>query len=178
MAPITLGTQAAMEPTMVNHRCGVAVTEEFMPLLLRAPGGTAKVLSTLSGVGARTLDLVSDAFTDPALDPAGLRVLLAGMLDELGTDPQHPCHAIPTIGYGLSKLGVNVYTQILARQHPTLLVNACSPGFTRTVLCTNYTGTRVPKDSALGDTVFGAALFGPLGEAKTRFFPKEMSSPG
>ena len=36
------------------------------------------------------------------------------------------------VAYGLSKMGVNVYTQVLAREQPGLRVNACSPGFTNT----------------------------------------------
>jgi hypothetical protein len=43
---------------------------------------------------------------------------------------------------------------MLARQHPDMYINACSPGFTNTGMCANYTGSRVPKDVALGADVF------------------------
>lgn len=32
-------------------------------------------------------------------------------------------------GYGVTKALVNMYTMFLAREHPNLLVNACTPGF-------------------------------------------------
>ncbi len=34
--------------------------------------------------------------------------------------------------YGLSKACTNAYTMILARQHPNLIINACTPGFIET----------------------------------------------
>ena len=39
-------------------------------------------------------------------------------------------HDIPSVAYGLSKLGVNCFTQILAARHSpaVLCANACSPG--------------------------------------------------
>merc|ERR1712194_765496 len=80
-----------------------------------------------------------------------------------------------TFGYGLSKLAVNCYTQILASAHPSLLVNACSPGFCNTGMCANYTGSRKPKDPALGASVFDKVLFGKLGAGLTSTFFKENS---
>lgn len=49
--------------------------------------------------------------------------------------------------------------QILARKHPNMSINACSPGFTNTGMCANYTGTRVPKDAALGADVFAKVAY-------------------
>ena len=47
-------------------------------------------------------------------------------------------------------------------------------------MCANYTGSRVPKDPALGASVFVPALFGGKGLPKVRTdkFIKETSSPG
>ena len=59
-----------------------------------------------------------------------------------------------------------------------LEINVCSPGFTNTGLCANYTGTREPKDAALGASVFEKVLFGELGAGKTSTFFKECSKPG
>jgi len=36
--------------------------------------------------------------------------------------------------YGISKAAANAYTLILAREHPNLLINACTPGFIETEL--------------------------------------------
>lgn len=48
---------------------------------------------------------------------------------------------------------------MLARKHPNMSINACSPGFTNTGMCANYTGTRVPKDAALGADVFAKVAY-------------------
>eukprot|EP00664_Eupelagonemidae_sp_cell27_P006224 gene6224-8362_t len=81
------------------------------------------------------MGLLSDAhraaLTDPGLELPALRRLLAQLVDGL-RDPAHPYHAIPTVAYALSKVGVNCHAQVLARQRPAMRVNACSPGFCNT----------------------------------------------
>ena len=59
--------------------------------------------------------------------------------------------------------------QILARKHPDMSINACSPGFTNTGMCANYAGSRVPKEPALGADVFAKVPlpFGACAEART-----------
>lgn len=118
---------SAAETMQVNFAGTVAVTTAFLPLI--DPGGA--ILSTSSGVGARTLGLLSvehrAALSSASLELPALRELLAQIVAQIGADGEHPYHAIPTVAYGLSKLGVNCYTQILARAHPALRVNALSP---------------------------------------------------
>lgn len=172
----------AAETMQVNFEGVVRLTEACLPLLTKRQG--AQILSTSSGMGARILGLMREehrtAFTSSALTLPGLRQALGDVLDELTRDVNAPYHTtIPTVAYSLSKLGVNCYTQILAREHPTLRVNACSPGFTNTGMCANYTGSRQPKDVALGASVFAKVLFGELGAAKpTGLFFKESSKAG
>jgi len=139
---------AARAMMQTNFEGVVSVTTAFLPLLLRGAAG-ASVLTTSSGVGARTMGLLSDehrsAFSAPMLDDISLAKLFNRLVDELG-DLAHPYHTcIPTIGYGVSKAAVNCYTQALAQRYPTLRVNACSPGFTNTDMCLNYSGSRIPK---------------------------------
>jgi NAD(P)-dependent dehydrogenase (short-subunit alcohol dehydrogenase family) len=173
---------AARATTQTNFEGTVGVTEAFLPLLLRAPSGSASVLSTSSGVGARTLGLVSEQHRQQLLaedlDLAALRGCVNGILHALQADESHPYHNIPTVGYGVSKMAVNCYTQLLARRYPTLRVNACSPGFTNTDMCKHYTGSRVPKEVALGASVFLKAIFGDLGASQTGKFFKEASKAG
>ncbi len=38
----------------------------------------------------------------------------------------------PAWNYGMSKLGVIAYARVLARNEPSLLVNACCPGYVKT----------------------------------------------
>ena len=86
-------------------------------------------------------------------------------------------------------MGVNIYIQMLALAHAAvgnpatagggyIRANACSPGFTNTRMCDNYTGPRVPKEPALGASVFGKVMFGELGRGQTGAFFKEASKAG
>lgn len=189
-------SSATARTLAVNFDGLIAVTRTFLPLLLASSssspspakpevvgGRIGRILSTSSGVGARTLGLLSEEhrarFQNPSLNESELRALLSEIVDALDQNPEHPYHRIPTIGYGLSKLGVNVFTQMLAREYPVgLEVNVCSPGFTKTGISSNYTGSRLPKDAALGASVFEKVLFGDLGKGQTARFFKETSKPG
>jgi NAD(P)-dependent dehydrogenase (short-subunit alcohol dehydrogenase family) len=150
--------QKARDTMRTNFDGVVEVTEAFLPMLHARPGHGAIVLSTSSGVGARTMGLIREehreALSASSLDLPALRRILTQIVDDLGNSTEHPYHAIPTVTsfcmhtfplfayrslsrnlqvpYGLSKMGVNLYTQMLARHHPTLCVNVCSSGFTNT----------------------------------------------
>ena len=195
----------------VNYDGVVSVTTAFLPLLKAASfaRGSAHVLATSSGVGARTIGLLSDEDRDPLLmhtlqpstppfdTPAAadglarLRAQLVVLVEAMDADPNHPYRtSIPTPGYGISKMGVNICIQMLARAHAVenpstagtgtayIRANACSPGFTNTRMCDNYTGARVPKEPALGASVFGKVMFGELGRGHTGAFFKEASKAG
>lgn len=176
--------EAAADTMQVNFQGVVATTGAFLALV-RPENGT--VLMTSSGVGARTLGLLDPEprrlLTDKNLDLPLLSDCLSSIVDVLNCDAAHPYHLIPTVAYGLSKLGVNCFTQILARDHPKWRVNACSPGFTNTGMCAGYTGSRTPKDVALGASVFSKVLFGALGsdeqgKPRSGCFFKEASPAG
>ncbi|CAE8602486.1 unnamed protein product [Polarella glacialis] len=173
--------EAVRRTMAVNFEGAVAVTEAFLPLLARAPGGGGQVLSTSSGIGARTMGLLSavdrQALLDEKLDLATLRTVLGKLVEGL-ENPNSCHHSIPTVGYGLSKLGVNCFTQILARQHPSMRINAVSPGFCNTDMCANYTGQRKPKAPDLGASVFAKVMFGELGRGRSGTFFKENSKVG
>jgi hypothetical protein len=91
------------EALRVNFEGAVAVTEAFLPLLRRA-APPAAVLSTSSGVGARTLGLLSAAdralLAGPALGLPALRAWLDRTVAGLSS-PLHSYHRIPTVGHGL-----------------------------------------------------------------------------
>lgn len=163
----------------VNFERLVAVTEAFLPLLSRAKH--PQLLSTSSGCGTRTLGRMSEEhrarLLDPALDVATLTKTMREIEEGLKSC-EHPYHEIPTVAYGLSKMAVNCYTQILARRFHAMQINACSPGFCNTRMCANYEGDRTPKTPALGASVFCKVLFGPLGKGQSGVFFKEASKPG
>ena len=167
-----------MQQTMDTNFYGVVnVTEAFLPLM--NPG--CKILNTSSGVGGKTIAKLSEsdrvALTAPTLTVEALEQHLASILESL-QDPQHEYHRIPTVGYGLSKLGVNCYTQILARERPEMFINACSPGLTATKQSENYAGPKTLKAPELGASVFVKVLLGELGQDQTGMFFKEASSTG
>ncbi len=62
--------------------------------------------------------------------------------------------------YGLAKACVNSYTLMLAREHPQLTVNACTPGFIETDLTlAMLKGTgRTPEDAGMKSPAEGARV--------------------
>jgi NAD(P)-dependent dehydrogenase (short-subunit alcohol dehydrogenase family) len=168
------------ETIRINFDGAAAVFEAFHPLLARSPG-RVQVLSTSSGVGTRTMGLMREAdrlaLLAPELDTCTLQSHIWRLVEELAEE-EHPYRSIPTVGYGLSKMGLNCLTQLWARDNPGMEINACSPGFTNTGMCANYTGKRQPKCPALGASVFSKVLYGELGTGRTNTFFKESSAPG
>ena len=52
--------------------------------------------------------------------------------------------------YGLSKACLNSYTMLLAREHPSLCINACSPGSIETDLTRKYADMQGKPPAELG----------------------------
>lgn len=52
--------------------------------------------------------------------------------------------------YGLSKACANTYTMLLAREHPNLRVNACTPGFIATDMTRHYAESQGKSPAELG----------------------------
>lgn len=78
--------------------------------------------------------------------------------------------------YGLSKACANVYTVALAREHPTLKINACTPGFIATDLTQHYAEAqgKTPAEMGMKPPSAGAKapmflLFGAL-EGNGRYY--------
>lgn len=104
------------------------VTEAFLPLLEPEGGRIVNVTSAagpnfVSAADAETKRLL----TDPAVTWAALAQYLEG------------ARASGSDAYGLSKAVANAYTMLLAREHPKLRVNACTPGFIETDLTRSFT---------------------------------------
>ena len=138
--PTTYATAAKGRKTVeVNFEGTVRLTEAMMPLLL-APqdqDNGAHVVNVSSGVGTRTLARLPAEqraeLTDASLTLPALRAFCAAALAELEKDAASPYHAIPTVSYGISKLAVNCYTQMMARRfggekENGLEVNAAAAG--------------------------------------------------
>jgi carbonyl reductase 1 len=65
-------------------------------------------------------------------------------------------------GYGLSKACTNLYTLILARENPSLRVNACTPGFIETDMTKPYAESQGKAPSAMGMKPPAAGTVAPM----------------
>ncbi|MEM6930387.1 MAG: SDR family NAD(P)-dependent oxidoreductase [Myxococcota bacterium] len=145
------------------------VSEAFLPLLQPAGGRIVNVTSA-SGPNfvAATEPKQRWQFTDAActreaydhLIEACLNAATPAGLADLGFGQD---------AYGLSKALANVYTMILAREHPALKINACTPGFIETDLTRPYAAAsgRTPEEMGMKAPAEGARaplhlLFGEL----------------
>jgi len=52
-------------------------------------------------------------------------------------------------GYGLSKAALTLYTMLLARDHPSLMVGIASPGFIATKMTAGYGATKEPQEGTV-----------------------------
>ena len=166
-----------IQPTLeVNVDGVIAVTEAFLPLV--ADGG--QIINVSSGVATRATGKLSSADRaelEAAGDGAALRDAVSRLCHEAAALPHQPGD---TPMYGLSKMWLNFYTQLLARRVARLRVNACSPGFCRTEIAgsdADYS-KREPKSAALGATVVLKLISGSVGTGTTGRFFKECSKPG
>lgn len=75
-------------------------------MFARSVHANAYLLSAFANSRLTPLEFLTE------LDVPGLRCHLARIIDELASSPDHAYHSIPTVAYGLSKLGVNVYAQV------------------------------------------------------------------
>lgn len=166
-----------IQPTLEVNVDGVmAVTEAILPLV--SDGG--QIINVSSGVATRATGKLSSAERaelEAAGDGAALRDAVSRLCHEAAALPHQPGD---TPMYGLSKVWLNFYTQLLARRVARLRVNACSPGFCRTDIAgsdADYS-KREPKSAALGATVVLKLISGSVGAGATGRFFKECSKPG
>lgn len=132
-----IGGGAAMREVLeVNVRGPHRVCEAFVPLL-EPQGGRIVNVSSASGplfvaeCGSEQQRLLTDPEVTWEQIEALMQQALAidargGDFEAAGLDGGSP--------YGLSKACLNAYTMALARNHPRLTVNACTPGFIETDL--------------------------------------------
>jgi NAD(P)-dependent dehydrogenase (short-subunit alcohol dehydrogenase family) len=135
------------------------VCEAFLPLLRPSDG---RIVNITSASGPSFVHACSPPrqrfFLDPSLTWAQLQTLI----DEyLSLDGAEAC-AAAGFGdgepYGLSKACTNAYTVLLAREHPSLRINACTPGFIETDLTRPYAASvgKSPQDMGMKPPAAGA----------------------
>ena len=174
------GTAAEYKEYLELNLHGVKrVTEAFLPLLSPTEG---RVVMISSAAGPSYVGRCSEAtkarFLNQLVTWEGIEALVAEALAvveslPVGADEAACEAALSAAGlglgyYGLSKACVNSYTQLLARRHPSLRINACTPGFIETDLTRamaarrgktpQQMGMKAPKQGAL------AAVFLTVGD--------------
>lgn len=135
----------------VNFRGVVRTTEAFLPLLEPTKG---RIVMTSSSSGPSFVAKCSterQAFlTNPEVTHAQITGLaqegLAIAVSEGGDVAEKFAAAGLSgaenmSGYGFTKALVNMYTAQLARENPSLIVNACTPGFIKTDLSEKFAAT-------------------------------------
>lgn len=139
-AGIGLGGEDLQTILGVNTYGPKRVCDAFLPMV------TSRVVNVSSASGPMFVASCSEArqtqLTDPEVTWQQVEAFIADALAVAGGD-----FAGAGMGggnlYGLSKACLNAYTVALARMHPELLINACTPGYIATDLT-------VPRAEARG----------------------------
>jgi len=149
-AGIVLGAGGLRSVFEVNVLGIQRVCDAFIPLLDPAHG---RIVNITSASGP---NFVSDCsperqafFTDKNIEWSGLQAFMEECLQAENGD-------LSTMGlatgqeYGLSKACANSYTMVLAREHPNLLINACTPGWIETDMTRPMAGSSGKSPAELG----------------------------
>lgn len=120
----SVNTHAVLEVNLFGiHR----VVSAFIPLLDSAAG---RIVNITSASGPNFVATCSpqdqQLLTDPAISWSALQAYMRDHLDG--------CRGETSNAYGFSKACANSYTLMLARENPTLQINACTPGWIETDL--------------------------------------------
>lgn len=149
-AGIVLGAGGLRSVFEVNVLGIQRVCDAFIPLLDPAHG---RIVNITSASGP---NFVSDCnperqafFTDKNIEWSSLQAFMEECLHTENGD-------LSTMGlatgqeYGLSKACANSYTMVLAREHPNLLINACTPGWIETDMTRPMAGSSGKSPAELG----------------------------
>ncbi|HTV21218.1 MAG TPA: SDR family NAD(P)-dependent oxidoreductase [Polyangiaceae bacterium] len=154
------------------------VCEAFLPLLDPAAGRIVNVTSASGPSFVATCSPERQRFFS---DDQITWPRLAALIDEcLALSGDRAAFAAKGLGdgspYGLSKACANSYTLLLARERPSLRVNACTPGFIETDMTRHYAQSsgKSPAELGMKQPADGARstmhlLFGAL-EGNGRFY--------
>ena len=141
-----------MQAVLEVNTLGVKrVCDAFLPLL--QPAG--RIVNVSSASAPNFVNQCSPQqqtfFQDSNVTWTDLEQLIAEVL-ATGGDPQ----GFATLGlgevnaYGFSKACASLYTLLLAREYPQLLINACTPGYIETDLTRPQAGRRLEGNQRIG----------------------------
>eukprot|EP00656_Telonema_subtile_P056368 TRINITY_DN8990_c0_g1_i1.p1 TRINITY_DN8990_c0_g1~~TRINITY_DN8990_c0_g1_i1.p1 ORF type:complete len:274 (+),score=65.68 TRINITY_DN8990_c0_g1_i1:195-1016(+) len=145
------------------------LTEAVLPLLLASPHGRLVNVASMAGRLRQVSAELQQRLTSEELTLDGVRGL-AGEFAQAVAEGSHKEQGWSSSNYGVSKLCLIAATKVLAREHSTLRVNCCCPGFCRTDMSSNH-GNRHPADGARNAVMLCYALEddGPTGQFVENF---------
>jgi len=166
-----IGSSETLAAVLEVNTLGIhRVSTAFVPLLDQTGG---RIVNVTSAAGPNFVSRCSPAwqkfFVDPDIEWTRLEAFIGECL-ALGSDKA----AFSAKGldegepYGLSKACANSYTMFLARTHPSLRVNACTPGFIATDMTRSYAESsgKTPEEMGMKPPIAGtvAPMFLLFGE--------------
>lgn len=135
------------QPTLdVNFRGTVDLTETLWPLLERGTDARVVNVASMAGRLSQVSSSLQAKFSDESLAMAGLHQLV-NSFQNLVLTGDHIAAGYSNSNYGMSKLALVAATRIWARDHPSIAVNCCCPGYCKTDM-TSQKGMRDPSDGA------------------------------
>jgi NAD(P)-dependent dehydrogenase (short-subunit alcohol dehydrogenase family) len=151
-AGIGAGAAALADVFQVNTFGIRRVSEAFLPLLDPRRG---RIVNVTSAAGPNFVAACSPErqkfLTDPEISWESLRWFLDECLAIQGAKEAFAaCGLGDGNAYGLSKACANSYTLLLAREHPSLRINACTPGFIETDMTRGYAESQGKPPAELG----------------------------
>ena len=145
------------------------VCEIMIPLLKRDE--KARVVN-VSSVAGRLSNLPSDklkmAFSSPDLTMDQLDRLIKRFYDDVEAG-NHTASGWPSSAYVVSKVGLTAMSNILAREHPDILINSCCPGWVKT----DMGGDRAHKTTDEGSNTPVLLAIGDIGTTTGKFWEND-----
>ncbi|MCL7021902.1 hypothetical protein MKW94_021294 [Papaver nudicaule] len=143
--------ELAEECLQTNYYGVKSVTKALLPLLQLSDSPRIVNVSSTGGMlkrisNEKALEILSDGdgLTEEKVDEV-LNMFLKDFKEDLLEANGWPAH---TSAYIISKVGLNAYTRILAREHPTFRINCVCPGWVKTNICYN-TGVLTTTEGAV-----------------------------
>lgn len=147
------GAGASLADVFAVNTLGIhRVCEAFLPLLDATSG---RIVNVTSASGPSFVATCSPEMQRFFLDASVTWPRLRAFLDAcIAMDGDASAFTAKGLGdgsaYGLSKACANTYTLLLAREHPSLRINACTPGFIETDMTRGYATSQNKPSSELG----------------------------
>lgn len=140
-AGIGLGSDALEAVLNVNVRGIKRVSDSFLSLLDKSSGRMVNITSASGPMYVAKCDQDKQRFfVDPKVEWGAIDALMSAAV-KAGDEAD---------AYGLSKACANSLTMCLAQNHPSLRINACTPGFIETDLTRPYAESSGKSPADLG----------------------------